>query len=95
MLSSLQWSSIESQHKEARLMLFFKIIHRIANLQLLTYIQHLSRQSFEIYTASSQSRFLKIQLLPFSGSHTLLIVIIKNLIRDLIDFDFIVIYSII
>jgi len=38
-----QWSSIESQHKEAHLKMFFKVIHGIVNLQLPTYIQHSSR----------------------------------------------------
>jgi len=41
MLSYLQWFSIESQHKEARLIMFFKVIHGIGNL--LTCIQHSSR----------------------------------------------------
>jgi len=43
MLSHLRWSSIESQHKEACLIMFFKVIHGIVNLQLPTYIQHSSR----------------------------------------------------
>jgi len=45
MLSWLQWSNIESQHKEARLIMSHKIIYGTVNIQLPNYIQHSSRPS--------------------------------------------------
>ena len=62
MLSSLQWSSIESQHKEVQLT-FMALLILTAYLHP-TFIKTPKGKSFEIHAASSQGKFLKIQLLP-------------------------------
>ena len=38
MLSSLHWYNIETQHKEAHLIMFYKIIHGIVNVPLPAFI---------------------------------------------------------
>jgi len=43
MLSSLHWYNTETQHKEARLIMFYKITHGIVNVPLPAYIHQSSR----------------------------------------------------
>ena len=45
MLSLLHWPNIESQHKEAHLIIFHKIIHGFVHIQLPSYLHHPLRTS--------------------------------------------------
>ena len=73
MLNSLQWQSVEIQHKQQRLIMLYKIIHRIVNLRLPNYIIPAPRvtrgNSMKFIQPTTHTDPYKYSFFPNSISH--------------------------